>query len=154
MGAPGPTAGPLSSGTTAVTPLSVGRDTGKRSCPPSILLSVVNETVPVTVVDGETETTIQVERGRTLRDALLEHGFSVYGTVSKHANCGGRGLCSTCTVEVDPAPEPTHWHDAAAVRFGYPRLSCCLTVEEPMTVGVLDKHVWGQVLPRRLRGPD
>ncbi|PSP24646.1 ferredoxin [Halobacteriales archaeon QH_10_65_19] len=114
----------------------------------------MSDTVPVTVVDGETETTIQVERGRTLRDALLEHGFSVYGTVSKHANCGGRGLCSTCTVEVDPAPEPTHWHDAAAVRFGYPRLSCCLTVEEPMTVGLLDKHVWGQVLPRRLRDPD
>ena len=109
------------------------------------------ETVPVTVVDGEEETTIEVERGETLRDALLERDFSVYGTVSKHANCGGRGLCATCTVEVEPAPEPTHWHDAAALRFGYPRLSCQLTVEEPMTVRLLDKHVWGQVFPRRWR---
>jgi ferredoxin len=105
--------------------------------------------LPVTVVDGDTETTIEVERGRVLRDALLEHGFSPYGTASKFANCGGRGLCSTCTVGVDPAPEPTHWHDAAAVRFGYPRLSCCIEVEEPMTVELLDKIVWGQVLPRR-----
>ncbi|UOO95006.1 2Fe-2S iron-sulfur cluster-binding protein [Halococcus dombrowskii] len=85
----------------------------------------------------------------TLRDALLDRGFSVYGRFSKHANCGGRGLCATCTVAVDPAPEPTHWHDAAAARFGYPRLSCCLTVEEPMRVELLDKYVWGQVLPHR-----
>lgn len=106
-------------------------------------------TVPVTVIEDGNETTIDVERGRTLRDVLLEEGFDVYGTVSKYANCGGRGLCSTCTVEVDPAPEPTHWHDAAAVRFGYPRLSCCITVDEPLTVRLLDKHVWGQVFPRR-----
>jgi ferredoxin len=108
------------------------------------------ETVPITVVDGDDEYTVEVERGRILRDALLDHGFEVYGTVSKHANCGGRGLCATCTVEVDPAPEPDHWHDAAAVRFGYPRLSCCLDVTEPMTVRLLEKHVWGQVLPRRV----
>lgn len=106
--------------------------------------------IPVRVVTGTEETTIDVDPGTNLREALLERGFSVYGTVSRYANCGGRGLCSTCTVEVDPAPEPTHWHDAAAVRFGYPRLSCCLDVEEPMTVRLLDKHVWGQVLPRRL----
>ncbi|MFB6281882.1 MAG: 2Fe-2S iron-sulfur cluster-binding protein [Haloferacaceae archaeon] len=106
--------------------------------------------VPLTVVtqDGATET-VEVERGADLRAALLDRGFDVYGTVSRYANCGGRGLCSTCTVEVDPAPEPTHWHDAAAVRFGYPRLSCQIAVEGPMTVRLLDKHVWGQVLPRR-----
>ncbi len=110
----------------------------------------MSEPVPVRVISEETETTIDVDRGTILRDVLLEHGFSVYGTVSQHANCGGRGLCATCTVEVDPAPEPTHWHDAAAVRFGYPRLSCCLTVTEPMTVRLLEKHVWGQVVPRRV----
>lgn len=75
---------------------------------------------------------------------------SVHGSLSQYANCGGRGLCATCTVEVDPAPEPTHWHDAAAARFGYPRLSCCLTVEEPLRVELLDKYVWGQLLPSRL----
>ncbi len=106
--------------------------------------------IPVTVIaDGE-ETTITVDRGANLRAALLERGFSVYGTVSKHANCGGRGLCATCTVEIDPAPEPTHWHDAAARQFGYPRLSCCIEVTEPVTVRLLDKYVWGQVVPRQL----
>lgn len=108
----------------------------------------MSEQLSVTVLDGKQRTTLDVERGRILRDVLTEHGFSVYGTVSRYANCGGRGLCATCTVEVDPAPEPTHWHDAAALRFGYPRLSCCLTVQQPLTVRLLDKHVWGQVLPR------
>ena len=112
----------------------------------------MSDAVEVTVRTGDGEETIAVERGTILRDALLDHGFSVYGTVSRHANCGGRGLCATCTVEVDPAPEPTHWHDAAAVRFGYPRLSCQITVEGPMTVRLLDKYVWGQVLPRRVSG--
>jgi ferredoxin len=112
----------------------------------------MSDAVEVTVRTGDSEETIAVERGTILRDALLDHDFSVYGTVSRHANCGGRGLCATCTVEVDPAPEPTHWHDAAAVRFGYPRLSCQITVDEPLTVRLLDKHVWGQVLPRRVSG--
>lgn len=112
----------------------------------------MTESIPVHVIDGEAERTIEVEQGTVLRDALLDSGFSVYGTVSKHANCGGRGLCATCTIEVDPAPEPTHWHDAAAVRFGYPRLSCCIEVTEPMTVRLLDKYVWGQFFPRRLGG--
>ena len=110
----------------------------------------MNESIPVTVISGDEKTTIEVERGTTLRDALLQRGFPVYGTVSQYANCGGRGLCSTCTVEVDPAPEPTHWHDAAAVRFGYPRLSCCIEVERPLTVRLLEKHIWGQVLPRQI----
>ena len=113
----------------------------------------MEEDIPVTVITDEEETTITVERGANLRDTLLERGFPVYGTLSRYANCGGRGLCSTCTVEVDPAPEPTHWHDAAAVRFGYPRLSCCITVEEPLRVRLLDKHIWGQVFPRQL-SPD
>ncbi|WP_053947071.1 2Fe-2S iron-sulfur cluster-binding protein [Halolamina sediminis] len=105
------------------------------------------ETVPVTVVDGDDRSTIQVERGRTLRDALLDAGFEVYGRVSKHANCGGRGLCGTCGVEIEDGPAPTHWHDSAAARFGYLRLSCRVTVEEQMTVRLVEKVVWGQLLP-------
>ncbi|AXR76866.1 2Fe-2S iron-sulfur cluster-binding protein [Natrarchaeobaculum sulfurireducens] len=106
-------------------------------------------TIPVRVIQGDDETVIDVEAGRNLRAALLEREFPVYGTVARYANCGGRGLCATCTVEVDPEPEPVHWHDAAALRFGYPRLSCCLEVEAPMTVGLLEKHLWGQLLPRQ-----
>jgi len=109
----------------------------------------MGETVPVTVVEAGTETTVELEHGRVLRDALLERGFGVYGTVSRRLNCGGRGLCGTCGVAVDPPPPPSHPHDRAARRFGYPRLSCCLTVKEPITVELLDKHVWGQILPGR-----
>ena len=109
----------------------------------------MTETVPVTVVNGEERSTVDVERGRVLRDALLEAGFDVYGSVSKHANCGGRGLCGTCGVDVEPAPEPTHWHDAAAARFGYPRLSCRMVVQEPLTVRLVEKVLWGQLVPDR-----
>jgi len=109
----------------------------------------MSDTVPVTVVDGEERSTVDVERGRTLRDALRDNGFAVYGSVSKHANCGGRGLCGTCGVEVASPPAPTHWHDAAAARFGYPRLSCRITVEEPLTVRLVEKVMWGQLLPER-----
>lgn len=109
----------------------------------------MSEPVPVTVVEDGTRTTIDVEAGTTLRDALLHHGFDVYGSVSKRANCGGRGLCGTCGVRVDPEPEPEHWHDAAAARFGYPRLSCRITVEAPLTVRLVEKRLWGQLLPRR-----
>ena len=107
----------------------------------------MSEQVPLTVRVDDEETTITVERGTVLRDALLERGFPVYGTVSSRLNCGGRGLCGTCGVALDSAPGPTHWHDTAAARFGYPRLSCCIEVEEPMTVRLLDKYMWGQVLP-------
>lgn len=35
----------------------------------------MTEKIPVTVIRGEEETTIEVGRGETLRDALLERGF-------------------------------------------------------------------------------
>jgi len=107
----------------------------------------MTEHVPVTVIDGEYETTIEVPRGTVLRDALSKRGFEVYGSVSRIANCGGRGLCGTCGVRIEDAPEPSQWHDAAAERWGYPRLSCQIRVEEPLRVELLEKVLWGQVLP-------
>ncbi|PSQ14076.1 ferredoxin [Halobacteriales archaeon QS_8_69_73] len=109
----------------------------------------MDESVPVTVVDGDEETTLSVAEGRVLRDALQEAGFDVYGAVSRQANCGGRGLCGTCGVRLadPPAPEPEQWHDAAAERWGYPRLSCQIQVTEPLTVELVEKVVWGQLLP-------
>lgn len=106
-----------------------------------------DDEVTITVRAEGTETTIQVPGGTRLRDALLSAGLSPYGTVSRATNCGGRGLCGTCGVRIDPAPEPRQWHDSAAERFGYPRLSCQITVEEPLTVEVPKKIVWGQLLP-------
>lgn len=104
-----------------------------------------SETVPVTVVDDDGETTLSVPRGTMLRDALLDHGRSPYTRYTERLNCGGRGLCATCGVRVlAPAPDPDHWHDALAARFGYPRLSCQIAVEAPMTVRIPDKRVWGR----------
>ncbi|MFB6118543.1 2Fe-2S iron-sulfur cluster-binding protein [Halosegnis sp.] len=116
----------------------------------------MSESVPVRVRHGDGAETISVERGRILRDALREAGFEVYGPAARVANCGGRGLCATCGVRVheglDEAgdePAADHWHDALAARFGYPRLSCQLTVERPLTVDLIQEGYWGQLLPRR-----
>jgi ferredoxin len=107
------------------------------------------DTVELTVRERGTENTIDVARGVNLRRALLDAGFDVYGPVSRVVNCGGRGRCGTCGVRFDgEAPAPDHWHDAAAARFGYPRLSCQLTVDGDWTVEIPEKVVWGQVLPR------
>lgn len=107
------------------------------------------DTVPVRVrdgVDGE-ETVLDAEVGSVLRDVLLDAGITPHGRYARRANCGGRGLCATCGVRIlDAAGEtdPEHWHDRLADRFGYPRLSCQVRVDAPMTVAVLpDKRVWG-----------
>jgi ferredoxin len=115
------------------------------------------ETVPVTVRADGYETTLSVPRGANLRRVLLDHGFEVYGTLSRVANCGGSGLCGTCGVRLDGPegpPAPTHWHDRAAAAFGYPRLSCQVSVEAPTTVDLVEKLVWGQLRPwpERARG--
>ena len=109
---------------------------------------MANQRIPLTIVDGEYETTVTVAPGTNVREALHDLGFSPYGSVSAVANCGGRGLCGTCGVRVDPESTATHWHDAAAARFGYPRLSCQLSVNEPTTVELVEKMVWGQLRPR------
>jgi len=103
-----------------------------------------DEAVTVVVVDGDDEHELSVARGRVLRDVLLEAGLSPYATVTERANCGGRGLCATCGVRLENDVEPTHWHDALADRFGYPRLSCQIRVAEDLVVELDDeKRIWG-----------
>ena len=87
-------------------------------------------------------TELAVERGRTLRDVLLEADRSPYAAATERLNCGGRGLCATCGVRIREGPAPTHWHDRLADRFGYPRLSCRVVVDRPMTIELVDKRVW------------
>ena len=101
------------------------------------------EAVPVVVVDGDERTELSVERGRNLRRALLDADLSPYAPATRRLNCGGRGICATCGVRVRDGPPPDHWHDRLAARFGYPRLSCQVTVDGPMTVELVDKRVWG-----------
>jgi ferredoxin len=99
----------------------------------------------IRILHEGTETTVTVERGTNLRRALLESGFTPYTAITRRANCGGRGICATCGVWVEAGePRPVHWHDWAAHRFGYPRLSCQITVEGDMTVRILaEKILWG-----------
>ncbi|WP_318569421.1 2Fe-2S iron-sulfur cluster binding domain-containing protein [Salinigranum marinum] len=101
--------------------------------------------VSVVVRHADGETTLRVRRGRILRDVLREHGLSPYTRLTERANCGGRGLCATCGVRLRVGPDPHHWHDRLAARFGYPRLSCQVRVEEAMVVELdEEKHVWGR----------
>lgn len=103
------------------------------------------------VLHDNTETLITVEAGANLRRTLLAHDLSPYTTLTRWTNCGGRGICATCGVWVERhEPAPQHWHDKLASRFGYPRLSCQITIDRDMTVRLLDdKLIWGSRDPDR-----
>ena len=98
----------------------------------------------LTIYTGAETITLQVEPGANLRQTLLDNGLTPYVTLTRRANCGGRGICATCGVWIDAPPKPTHWHDKAAHTFGYPRLSCQIVVEQDMTVRLIpEKWIWG-----------
>lgn len=99
----------------------------------------------VTVLIDDTSQTIETDAGANLREALLAAGFSPYTVLTRRANCGGRGLCATCGVWVERnTPAPAHWHDRIGASFGYPRLSCQISIDADMTVRLLtDKWIWG-----------
>lgn len=99
----------------------------------------------VHVWDGERWHTLSAPDGANLRQVLLQHSLSPYTPLTQRVNCGGRGLCATCGVLLlrEP-PAPTHWHDRLADRYGYPRLSCQITIRRPLVVHLLpDKRIWG-----------
>lgn len=99
-------------------------------------------TITVETPDGDVRELTATE-GERLRDVLLAADITPHGRYARQLNCGGRGLCATCGVRVADDPEPDHWHDDLAERFGYPRLSCQIEVRDGMVVRVLDKRVWG-----------
>ncbi len=102
-------------------------------------------TVILTLIDLEgNQRRVEVVRGSNLRRLLLDQDFSPYTRYTTHFNCGGRGLCATCGVWIEAgAPAPVHWHDKLADKFGYPRLSCQITTDAPMTIRKVKKKVWG-----------
>lgn len=102
-------------------------------------------TCQLTVEDTEGNThTWRVPAGSNLRQALLDKGISPYTRFTQKLNCGGRGLCATCGVWIRAGtPAPVHWHDKAAQRFGYPRLSCQVVINEDMYVQLVEKWIWG-----------
>lgn len=56
----------------------------------------------ITFVDpkGKVRRKIQAESGESLRAAAIRNKFSVYPHIKKILNCRGRGLCTSCAVEV------------------------------------------------------
>jgi len=98
--------------------------------------------ITVETPDGEVHE-LTAPEGSTLRNVLLDADFSPHGRYAQRFNCGGSGLCATCGVRLAEPPDPDHWHDDLAERFGYPRLSCQLEARDGMRVQLLDKRVWG-----------
>lgn len=100
----------------------------------------------VRIITDSQEIILSVAYGANLRRVLLDSGLSPYAVLTKRANCGGRGLCATCGVWIDSGePVPEHWHDKLAAQFGYPRLSCQITIREDMTIRLVkDKWIWGK----------
>lgn len=106
------------------------------------------DTHAVRVYDGIRWHQLDVQEGTILRDALLNHDLSPYTALTEYVNCGGRGLCATCGVRLAEGVPASHWHDRAANRFGYPRLSCQIRVRKPLTVYLdTDKWIWGKRRP-------
>jgi ferredoxin len=99
--------------------------------------------ITVTLLDGQ-QASFEAAPGTNLRQALLQQGISPYTYYTRRLNCGGRGLCATCGVWINgDVPAPQHWHDKAARRFGYPRLSCQVTIEQDLQVELVEKWIWG-----------
>lgn len=98
----------------------------------------------LTVWRDDEQFVLHVPPGSNLRDVLLDHELSPYARYTEDLNCGGRGLCATCGVWVEEGPPAEQWHDRLAQRFGYPRLSCQITIEHDTAVRLAtDKLVWG-----------
>ncbi len=100
----------------------------------------------INVVDQQEKThTFEAPKGSNLRTLLLDYDLSPYVPITNKLNCGGNGICATCGVLISKGePAPKHWHDKAAKRFGYPRLSCQITIEQDITIQLIDKIIWGK----------
>ncbi|WP_323675878.1 2Fe-2S iron-sulfur cluster-binding protein [Halorubellus sp. PRR65] len=96
------------------------------------------------VLDGDDRHELSVQPERTVRDALLDADLPPYTRLTERANCRGRGLCATCGVRLHDDTDPDHWHDALADRFGYPRLSCQIQIQDGLVVELdTEKRIWG-----------
>ena len=105
----------------------------------------MNEKVKVEYRLGDETHTIYAKKGSTLREVLIDAGFSPYTRYTQNKNCGGNGICATCGVWlVGDSHQPTHWHDKIALKHGYPRLSCQIRLQEDLVVEAVEgKALWG-----------
>lgn len=93
------------------------------------------DTYTVTVQTDDREMHLDVEAGTTLREALREAGHPPHNSVTDLVNCGGRGHCATCAVDVaEGDPPATAILDSLLSVAGLGRVSCTIPVDRDMTV--------------------
>ena len=81
--------------------------------------------------------TIKVEPGANLRKAAIANKLSVYPHIRKILNCRGRGLCTSCKVEiVSGKVEPRNDIEKEKLGKFAPeiRLACQITVNDDLVV--------------------
>jgi ferredoxin len=81
--------------------------------------------------------TFKVEPGANLREAAIGQKLSVYSHVFKILNCRGRGLCTSCKVEiVSGNVDPRNDIENEKLKDKDPaiRLACQLTVNDNLVV--------------------
>lgn len=96
----------------------------------------------ITFVDpgGKVRRKIKVEPGENLRQAAIKNRFGIYPHVFKILNCRGRGLCTSCAVEIvsgDVAPRNDLENDKLKSRIGSKpnlRLACQVSVAGNLVV--------------------
>ncbi|GJL79678.1 MAG: hypothetical protein NPINA01_26670 [Nitrospinaceae bacterium] len=81
--------------------------------------------------------TIKVEPGANLREAAIANKLSVYPHILKILNCRGRGLCTSCKVEivsgnVDPRNDVEN--EKLGKKAPNIRLACQVTVNDHLVV--------------------
>lgn len=100
--------------------------------------------ISIQVWDQDQMIELSVPQGVKLRTALLNNGLSPYGPYTQKVNCRGNGICATCGIlPMAGVPKAEHWHDKLAAQFGYPRLSCQIRINAPMSIRLItDKGIW------------
>ncbi len=71
--------------------------------------------------------TIEVAVGQDLRSALLENNIMLYPPHRTHTNCHGKGLCTTCQIEVVEGPGLSDQPFLERLRIGAERRLACQT---------------------------
>jgi ferredoxin len=81
--------------------------------------------------------TIEVKTGENLREAAIRNKFSIYPHITKILNCRGRGLCTTCTVQIlagNPDPRNETETDKLGKKPDDFRMACQMTVTGDLVV--------------------
>ncbi len=89
---------------------------------------------------GKVRRIIKVEPGENLREAAIRNKFGIYPHLFKILNCRGRGLCTSCAVEIESGKtSPPNDVENKALKSKMAkkpnlRLACQLTVEDDLVV--------------------